>query len=70
MYDSRGKLVKYFKDVPSVLQKLKADGYTLAVASRTGAIRDAETLLSMFDWNKYFTYKEIYPGSKVKHFNK
>ena len=32
--DRRGQVVKYFKDVPKVLAKLKADGYIIAVASR------------------------------------
>ena len=37
---------------------------------RTGEIDGAEQLLHLWDWNKYFTYKEIYPGSKVTHFAK
>lgn len=41
----------------------------IGVASRTSEIQGAEQLCELFDWNKYFKYKEIYPGSKVAHFN-
>lgn len=53
-----------------MLQTLHDEGYTLAVASRTSEIKGANQLLQLFDWDKYFSYKEIYPGCKVTHFNK
>lgn len=52
-----------------MLQTLHDEGYTLAVASRTSEIKGANQLLQLFDWDKYFSYKEIYPGCKVRHFN-
>ena len=51
-----------------LLLNSKRPGFLLH--SRTGEINGAEQLLHLFDWNKYFTYKEIYPGSKVRHFAK
>ncbi|XP_046998688.1 magnesium-dependent phosphatase 1-like isoform X5 [Schistocerca americana] len=59
--DAAGRKVPYYPEVPTVLEHLKAQGYTLAVASRTGEIRGANQALQLFNWDKYFTYKEIYP---------
>ncbi|KAF2896773.1 hypothetical protein ILUMI_09391 [Ignelater luminosus] len=66
--DFYGQIVKCYPEVPEVLNKLHQEGYVLAVASRTGEIEGAEELLELFGWNKYITYKEIYPGRKVTHF--
>lgn len=68
--DSCGQTVKYFEDVPEILNQLHNEGYELGVASRTGEIQGAKQLLDLFEWNKYFKYKEIYPGCKVTHFSK
>ncbi|XP_019640420.1 PREDICTED: magnesium-dependent phosphatase 1-like [Branchiostoma belcheri] len=68
--DSRGKAIQPFPDVPRILDWLKGNGYTLALASRTWAPSDMERLLILLDWNKYFSYKEIYKGTKTKHFSK
>ncbi|CAG2159388.1 unnamed protein product [Oppiella nova] len=68
--DAYGQKVKYYPEVPEVLQTLSLMGYTLGIASRTSATEEAEQLLDLFDWNKYFTYKQIYPGCKTTHFNR
>ncbi|XP_017890371.1 magnesium-dependent phosphatase 1-like, partial [Ceratina calcarata] len=68
--DSQGQTIRYYKEVPDVLKRLSEEGYELGVASRTSEIEGARQLLNLFDWNKYFQYKEIYPGSKVTHFSK
>ncbi|KAF4519076.1 hypothetical protein B566_EDAN001668 [Ephemera danica] len=68
--DQRGRKIKHFPEVPALLERLQSEGYELAVASRTGEIRGAEQLLELFDWNRFFTYKEIYPGCKKTHFSK
>ncbi|XP_023703382.1 magnesium-dependent phosphatase 1 [Cryptotermes secundus] len=67
--DATGATVKFYPEVPKVLDKLQRDGYELGVASRTGEIDGANQLLELFEWNRYFKYKEIYPGCKVTHFN-
>ncbi|WAR12134.1 MGDP1-like protein [Mya arenaria] len=68
--DRHGRVVKPFRDVPKVLAKLKQDGYIIAVASRTACTQEANSLCALFDWDQYFSYKEIYPGCKITHFNK
>ncbi|XP_071085873.1 magnesium-dependent phosphatase 1-like [Haliotis cracherodii] len=70
VYDRHGKMVICYPDVPQVLHRLHSEGYTLAVASRSSTPPEAHELCHLFDWDKYFTYKEIYPGSKVTHFGR
>ncbi|CAK9797292.1 Magnesium-dependent phosphatase 1 [Anthophora quadrimaculata] len=68
--DSHGQTIRYYKEVPEVLKHLSEEGYELGVASRTSEIQGAKQLLHLFNWDRYFKYKEIYPGSKVTHFSK
>lgn len=70
LYDRYGKKVTHFPDVPDILERLTNAGIPIAAASRTGEIDGAEQLLELWGWNRYFSYKEIYPGCKVTHFNK
>ncbi|KAK7114760.1 magnesium-dependent phosphatase 1-like [Littorina saxatilis] len=70
VYDVRGQEVKYFPDVPDVLQDLRSKGYMLGIASRTSCRPEADELTELFDWDKFFHYREIYPGSKTTHFKK
>lgn len=70
MLDATGRKIKYYKEVPEVLDKLTSEGYELGVASRTSEIQGAKQLLHLFNWDKYFKYKEIYPGCKTTHFSK
>ncbi|XP_076622345.1 magnesium-dependent phosphatase 1 isoform X2 [Colletes latitarsis] len=68
--DSYGHVIRYYKEVPDVLKWLSDENYELGVASRTSEIDGAKQLLKLFNWDKYFKYKEIYPGSKVTHLSK
>ncbi|KAJ1522914.1 hypothetical protein ONE63_002053 [Megalurothrips usitatus] len=70
IYDRQNRVIKPFPEVPGVLQDLHQQGYELAIASRTSEIQGANQLVKLFKWDKYFKYKEIYPGCKVKHFSK
>lgn len=66
--DSDGQTVKHYLEVPQVLEFLKNEGIPIAAASRTSEISGANQLLDLFGWDKYFNYKEIYPGCKLHHF--
>lgn len=70
MVDAQGHNIQYYTDVPAILKRLSNEGYELGIASRTMEIKGAKQLLNLFDWNKYFKYIEIFPGSKVVHFSK
>ena len=66
--DSEDKPMNPFPEVAQVLNKLHANGYELAVASRTTYPEGAHSLIELFGWNRLIQYRQIYPGSKVSHF--
>lgn len=68
--DAHGRTVKPFPEVQEVLKHLKSLNYEMAIASRTHATQEANKLVELFGWNKYFSYKEIYPGRKTTHISK
>lgn len=70
IYDKQNHEIKPYPEVSKVLSDLHSKGYELAIASRTSEIQGANQLVKLLDWDKYFKYKEIYPGCKVKHFSK
>ena len=70
VYDSQNSHIILYPDTLPILNHLKAENYSMAVASRTSAIREAESLLDLFDLNHFFSMKAIYPGSKISHFQK
>ncbi|XP_074249359.1 magnesium-dependent phosphatase 1 isoform X1 [Saimiri boliviensis] len=68
--DRRGQDVRLYPEVPEVLKRLQSLGVPGAAASRTGEIEGANQLLELFDLIRYFVHREIYPGSKVTHFER
>ncbi|XP_028572374.2 magnesium-dependent phosphatase 1 [Podarcis muralis] len=68
--DRNGRPINLYPEVPAVLEQLQAEGIPMAAASRTGEIRGANQLLDLFSLNRFIRYAEIYPGSKVTHFQK
>ncbi|CAK8696117.1 unnamed protein product [Clavelina lepadiformis] len=70
VYDANRQVVNLYPDSLEILKHLKDNDYDLAVASRTGSTEEAEQLLHLFDMNKYFVMKQIYPGRKTTHFSK
>jgi len=66
--DRSGYKIKLYDDTLDILKFLKSKEICLAAASRTEDPAAAQELLRVLDIDKYFSYKEIYPGSKVTHF--
>lgn len=59
---------KLYKDSREVLEMLSEAKIPMAAASRTDDPPMAKNLLKLFDIDKFFSFKEIYPGCKVNHF--
>ncbi|MBN2738820.1 MAG: magnesium-dependent phosphatase-1 [Spirochaetales bacterium] len=70
VFDSRERCLSLYPDVPDILQTLSQQGIRLALASRTSKPDWAQKLIHLFDIGKYFSYSEIYPGSKITHFER
>lgn len=67
VFDAGGSKISLFPDVKSVLAGLWERGIPMAIASRTETPLNAEKLLNIFGISEYFSYKEIYPGKKIRH---
>ncbi|XP_067940480.1 magnesium-dependent phosphatase 1-like [Watersipora subatra] len=61
--DGRNRKVKYYSDSPVILQTLSSEGYELAVASRSDTPDRVRSILKLLDWEKCFSYTQIYPGT-------
>ncbi|MDX1284836.1 MAG: magnesium-dependent phosphatase-1 [Draconibacterium sp.] len=70
LLDSCGAHIKLYDDVIQILEELKEHGKKIVAASRTYQPDWAQDLLRLFDIDKYFDLKEIYPSSKIQHFNR
>ncbi|KAG8193762.1 hypothetical protein JTE90_005058 [Oedothorax gibbosus] len=68
--DGSGQKIKFYPEVPAILESLKSKGYILGIASRTEWPEGARKLLLLFGWSEYFTHQEIYPGRKTTNFKK
>lgn len=67
MVDYRGIIIDHYPETPTILKFLKNNNISISIASRTGETEGAEQLIQLFDWNKYFQNKQIYPGTKDTH---
>ncbi len=70
LLDSAGDWIRLYDDVTDILEVLKAEDRMIVAASRTHQPVWAQDLLHLLSVDKYFDWKEIYPGSKIQHFNK
>jgi len=70
LLDQSGSEMLLYPDVIDILEELKENNRKIAAASRTYEPGWAQDLLHLFDIDKYFDLKEIYPNSKIAHFRK
>ena len=66
--DKAGRVIQLYPDVIPILKKIISLGYDLGIASRTSKPDWADELMRLLAIKRYFRYFEIYPGSKMAHF--
>jgi magnesium-dependent phosphatase 1 len=67
--DSKGNIIFLYPEARDILEQLHESNYQIAIASRTHEPLWAKELLQLFDIDHFFIFREIYPGSKIEHFN-
>ena len=67
--DARGKIVNLYPDAMEIFQVIKDNNIPMAVASRTEEPEWARQLLELLGMRDKFKYGEIFPDSKITHFN-
>lgn len=67
--DSAGSEVRIYDGIAETLERLQSEGVALAIASRTSEPSWARRLLDLSGLRSYFSYEEIYPTSKLRHFS-
>lgn len=68
--DQAGNHCHLYEDVIPVLDHLQERGKTLALASRTHDPEAARSLLNLLGIADRFPHQQIFPGSKLFHFEK
>lgn len=69
MLDRTGRHVRLYDDVEAILRFCDDTSVPYAVASRTEQPEWAQELLDLLQITERFTFSEIYPSSKVRHFS-
>jgi magnesium-dependent phosphatase 1 len=67
--DGEGRNIILYPEVRAILRQLQEKEISMALASRTTSPAIARRLLDLFGIDTYFSYLQIYPGTKVRHFN-
>ncbi|PQO47864.1 magnesium-dependent phosphatase-1 [Blastopirellula marina] len=66
--DRHSRHVRFYDDVPSILEHCRQAEIPMALASRTEQPKWARQLLELLDITSEFAHAEIYPSSKLRHF--
>ncbi|XP_054160288.1 magnesium-dependent phosphatase 1-like [Oppia nitens] len=70
VFDRQQQPMRTFSEVPDIMRRLTADGIQIGVASRTEYPLGAHTLIDLFQLDQFVNYRQIYPGRKLKHFER
>ena len=68
VFDADSRQVRLYEDVESILDLLDERGLPMGLASRTGQPGWAKRLLGLLGVGSRWAFEEIYPSSKVRHF--
>lgn len=68
--DMSAKVIEHFPDIPQIFQYLNDNGIKIGVASRTRYPTGALSLLKKLRLEPKIDYFEVYPGQKMKHFQR
>ncbi len=68
VFDAADAVVHPYECIPGSLEDLGAAGFELGIASRTTQPKWARELLDLLGLRRHFSYEEIYPSSKLRHF--
>ncbi|NNE93252.1 MAG: magnesium-dependent phosphatase-1 [Verrucomicrobiales bacterium] len=66
--DRSGRVFRLYPDAGEILDELESNGVELGLASRTDQPDWAGEVLELMELRNRFDYEQIYPGSKVAHF--
>lgn len=66
--DSEGSIIYLYPDVMDILDTFYARKISMAIASRTYNPDTARRLLDLFGIRNFFEEEEIFPSSKIRHF--
>ncbi|MEC7448538.1 MAG: magnesium-dependent phosphatase-1, partial [Planctomycetota bacterium] len=67
--DATGREIHLYKDVHRILDTCDQGGLLMALASRTEEPSWARELLALLGIDHRFAFSEIYPSSKLRHFD-
>ena len=68
IFDAEEREFRLYPDVEEIIQQLLNADCRIGLASRTSAPDWARWVLDVWDLRGHFHFEEIYPGSKVAHF--
>ena len=66
--DAEGRRIILYPEVRSILESLQGKEILMGLASRTHRPDSARLLLELFGISHFIRFQQIYPGSKIQHF--